>query len=109
MGAAAEGGGGGGSAGGVSGGGVSTEGAGEQLKSMVNHSAGCQEHPVPKARDKMRIIRTTICFLFTLFIVGSIIALESGENKRGGGMKAIHPLPGEKHREILVVLSLVTF
>lgn len=95
MGVAAEGG--GSSAGGVSGGGVSNEGAGEQLKSMVNHSLGGREHPTPNARGRMRIRRTTICFIFTLFIFGSIIALESGENKRGGGigqlggMKAITP------------------
>ncbi len=84
MGTAAGGGGdaGGGSAGGVSGGGVSTAGAGEQLKSRVNHSAGCQEHPVPKARGRMRIRRTTISFIFTLFIFGSIIACEPNGNKR---------------------------
>ncbi len=81
MGAAAGGGAGGGSAGGVSGGGVSTEGAGEQLKSRVNHSAGCQEHPVPKARGRMRARRTTISFIFTLFIA-SIIACEPNGNKR---------------------------
>ncbi len=55
---------------GAGGGGVSTEGGGEQLKSMVNHSLGGRAHPALKVRDnKISIRGTTICFIFTLFIV----------------------------------------
>jgi len=68
--------------GGVVGGGISAVGGREQLKSMVNHSVGCQEHPVPKVRDRTRIRSAIIYFLFTLFIAGLIIACESDADKR---------------------------
>lgn len=103
---------GGGAGGGVVGGAVSAGGGGVSAVGGTGNQSrgisGIRAHPALKVRDKISIRGTTICFIFTLFI-GSIIACEPNGNKRGGGMKAIHPLPGEKHREILVVLSLVTF
>ncbi len=61
---------GGGAGGGVVGGGVSAVGGGVS-------TMGGRKHPTLKAREKISIRGTTICFIFTLFIAGSIIALES--------------------------------